>query len=253
MPTTPTKTDQRIDAINPLEAATTIIERIIPFVAERQRTLVIFGILLLGVLAPVVMTGDGTTRTIALVGAIIAVVALGALAVLVIGKTTADDIRRAVEATNGLWWQLVDNEGRPGLTLLRVELSTVCSANQLFGKKFDPEGNPLAAWRSTSVAFQNIARHVLFYSWEGWRRGQASTVSGVGTYSFWGDDERADDGRGWFVTGDLDKLDFSDRSAVVLRRVTKEEAEIFEAGGESRAELIRETYKTMFGQALPTP
>lgn len=234
---------------DPLNRASRFANNVIPHIAERSRPLVVIAILVAAVLSGPVVIGDSMTRGLAVVGLVTAMVALSVVASRIAQESMVTDnpadVRRAVESTNGVWWQRVyDHERRPiGLTVLHIELSVVGTANRMFGSRYDSEGRHVFDWRTTALAFEDVSNLVFFYAWEGSHTRTAGTISGIGSYTFFSANGRADVGHGWFVTGDLNRLTFNDEnSSVLLRRVTDDEAAIIAQGGAARAEMIRDVF-----------
>jgi hypothetical protein len=189
--------------------------------------------------AAAVTLSDNATGTVFAVGGLTVLLLLSWLLYLVSRESTRGEdhaaLARALDAVNGLWWQLVVHDTTPGITKMTVELSQFPDRHRLHGEKRNPTGTPMADFRATAIGIVDLNPVEVFYYWEGSYVDGADAVSGVGLLAFPdADDHSSRRGTGWFTTGDVQHRDFSRWSKVHIRKMIDEEGAVMRSDDSAR-------------------
>lgn len=159
-------------------------------------------------------------------------------------KANPAAVANALSTVNGTWWQLVVNQQTPGLSVIRIDLSTFPNRHHLSGTKFTRDGTEMARWKSRAVGLMSVEPVEVFYYWQGSYSGHAGTTSGIGYFEFpMRVNAGVDTGTGWFTTGDVEAGDFSSISKVHLRRMNSADQELIAQAGEARQARLRTEYE----------
>jgi hypothetical protein len=225
-------------------------------IAERSRSFILLGsIVAIGVLGLVVVADDPVVQAtvVAVFLALMLYLAflLYRVARVVSGGDEDVDLAHVAEIyaeVNGEWWQLVINDREPGLSVISIDLSVLPNRHGLKGSKFVTSGKRRSTWHARAVAVMSISPLELFYYWVGSYAGSVDGVSGIGYYVFSTDEAGTMVGKGWYTTGNVESRDFSDSSAVHLRRLRESEKAALEAGGRTREETVSKLYATWLSE-----
>lgn len=246
--------------MNPLKWLDGIVSKNLETIAEQARAFVLLVAILVGLAVAVALAvDDQAVRIVVLCLAFVVALAISYLLYRITrasarGGEGVDHaaLGKALALVNGLWWQLVVHDARPGLTVVNVDLSVLPDRHRLSGTKYAPDGKEMASWKSRAVGLMEVDPVEVFYYWRGGNAGEAGSVSGVGFFDFPSDDAPSDAGTGWFTTGDVEKGDFSESSKVHLRRISGEDKATLAAGGEGAQSLIRQRYREWAGAYATT-
>lgn len=150
----------------------------------------------------------------------------------------------AIRWVQGGWWQMVRAGQTNALSYIRIEYSAEEEQLVLTGYAYSTEGASYANWWSIAASL-NATSCELRYFWKGDHTAEDSDFSGVGWVRFErrADEDQAQRGSGWFITGNLEEGHFEAKRKVEMLRASAEDVTTMEgADAQAKVALARSRY-----------
>ena len=161
----------------------------------------------------------------------------------------------AAKAINGNWWQIVREEGHPGLSYISIGVSSIAEKSALTGRTFNEHGKLITTFSSDAIAIRTTSPIEVFYMYTGTiiernykhKNGKKKSknsesqddfsplLSGVGRLRFdsVGNEKHPIFGSGLFTKGAENQMKFSSlRSSEMIRFTAEEEKKLNEGNAE---------------------